>query len=109
MVKAEAERRRLIEQIKEFKKANRVERMIIFGSLATGSFTKDSDIDIIVVDRKFSGQDRLERGKGFWVSWHKKHKIPRPVDFLFYSPEEFRRQSGKVSIVSEAIREGIEV
>jgi hypothetical protein len=32
-----------------------------------------------------------------------------PVDFLCYTPKEFEREKKKVSIVSEALREGIEI
>lgn len=100
---------RLMRRLKEFKKANGVDKMILFGSFARGDFRKDSDVDLIVVDKKFSKLGRFERGKGFWISWHEKHKIPHPVDFIFYSPKEFEKLSKEVSIVSEALREGIEV
>jgi hypothetical protein len=32
-----------------------------------------------------------------------------PVDFLCYTPEEFNKLKKEVSIVSEALKEGIEI
>jgi hypothetical protein len=32
-----------------------------------------------------------------------------PVDFLCYTPEEFRKLSKQISLVKQAIKEGIEI
>lgn len=83
--------------------------MIIFGSYARGDFKKDSDVDILISDKRFKGKKPAERSKGLWISWHINQKIKKPVDFICYSPEEFEKEKKRVSIVSEAVREGIEV
>ncbi|MDI6708217.1 MAG: hypothetical protein QMD21_06795 [Candidatus Thermoplasmatota archaeon] len=54
----------------------------------------DSDVDIIVVTPKLYGE------------WHKKKNYP--VDILLFNVKEFEKLKKQVSIVSEALREGIE-
>lgn len=100
---------KLIEKLREFKKRNRFEKIILFGSYARGNFTKDSDVDLIIVDKAFEGKNVFERGKGLWIKWHVKQKMKYPVDFLFYSQKEFEKLKKEVSIVSEALIEGIEI
>ncbi len=65
--------------------AGRVEEAYVFGSFTSDDFSKDSDIDLIIV---------TETHREF----HKRHKdfpelynlIPR-LDLLIYTPEEFDR------------------
>jgi predicted nucleotidyltransferase len=38
-----------------------VRQMILFGSYATGSFTEDSDIDVVVVSDAFKGLNHWQR------------------------------------------------
>lgn len=99
----------LIEKLRKFKRDKKIEKLILFGSFARGEYKPESDVDLIVVDKRFVGIDRFKRGKGFWISWHKKHRISYPVDFLFYTPKEFEKLKREVSIVSEALKEGIEI
>ncbi|MBI3024697.1 MAG: nucleotidyltransferase domain-containing protein [Candidatus Tectomicrobia bacterium] len=64
-----------------------VERMIFFGSHARGRARKWSDVDLIVVSRHFRGKRFRYRPLGFHRLWD----IRYPVDFLCYTPEEFRK------------------
>lgn len=82
-----------------------VEKMILFGSAATGRMHKDSDIDLIIVSPRFNGLNFFERGAKMYDYW----KLRKPVDFLCYTPQEFHKLSKQISIVSEAIKEGIEI
>jgi len=66
---------------------------------------EDSDIDLILVSRNFAGKSFFDRPIGLRKFW----TLHYPVDFLCYSPEEFKKEKRRVSIVSEAIREGLEV
>ena len=100
---------KLLREIKKFKRMNKIQKVILFGSYARGNFTKESDVDLILVDKKFSGKSVFERSNGLWIKWHVKQKLNYPVDFLCYTPEEFEKLSKQVSIVSEALREGIEI
>lgn len=98
-------REEVIEKIKEFKKKVNVEKIIIFGSFARGEFEEDSDLDLILVGKVFEGKPFHERLKGLWLKWD----LRIPVDFLCYTPEEFENLKKGVNIVSEAVKEGIEV
>jgi len=99
----------ILKSIKEFKKdlSSRVEieRMIVFGSLARGKFTKDSDIDLIIVSKSFRNKLFHKRGLDFDKFW----KIDYPFDFICLSPEEFESMRKKITIVSLAEKEGIEI
>src|SRR3989338_9359887 len=102
-------RKKLIVKLKKFKKSIGSQYMILFGSYARGDFNKVSDVDMIIVDKKFQRKDVFKRSKGLWIEWHVKHKIGYPVDFICYTPDELNRLKHEVSIVSEALREGIEI
>ena len=99
----------ILKSIKEFKKdlSSRVEieRMIVFGSLARGKFTKDSDIDLIIVSKSFRNKLFHKRGLSFDKFW----KIDYPFDFICLSPEEFENMRKRISIVSLAEKEGVEI
>ena len=66
---------------------------------------QDRDFDLIIVSPKFKKLDFFQRRAKIYDYW----KFNYPVDFLCYTPEEFKKLSKKVSIVSEAIKEGIEI
>ena len=95
----------MIKKIMKFKKEINVERVILFGSYARGKANKDSDLDIVLVGKKFRNKDIMSRYKGLWLKW----TLDLPVDFIAYTPEEFEKLSKQVSIVSEALKEGIEI
>ncbi|HLC91006.1 MAG TPA: nucleotidyltransferase domain-containing protein [Candidatus Nanoarchaeia archaeon] len=82
-----------------------IKKMILFGSRAKGKTGKDIDADFIIVSPDFKNMDFFQRGAIMYNYWD----LRLPVDFLCYSPEEFNQLRKRVSIVSEAIREGIEI
>lgn len=43
--------------------------------------------------------------KRLWLKWN----LDLPVDFIPFTPEEFNKLKKEVSIVSEALREGVEI
>ena len=98
-----------LEIVKKFKqnlaKIIMIRKLILFGSRANGNPKKWSDFDIVIVSDNFKGKDLMERGKGFHKKWGYKY----PVDFLCYTPEEFENLKKKVTIVREAVKEGIEI
>lgn len=89
----------------ELEKHMKIKRMLLFGSFAYGKPHKYSDIDLIVVSDSFRGQKTFSRGVEFYKYW----KLNKPVDFLCYTTEEFEKLRKQVSIVSKALKEGIEI
>jgi predicted nucleotidyltransferase len=96
---------KVIEGVKKFKKKIKADKIIIFGSFARGEFGEHSDIDLLLVSKRFGGKNFYERSKGLWLKWN----LRLPVDFICYTPEEFEKLKKEVSLVSEALREGIEI
>ena len=82
-----------------------LEKLILFGSSAKGKTHKWSDIDLIVVSKTFESMNFFERGAKMYDYW----KLKKPVDFLCYTPKEFNKLKTRITIVREAIREGIEI
>ena len=87
----------------ELNKTIPVNKMIFFGSRAKGKSCKDSDIDLIIVSKKFREKKFRYRSLGFYNYWN----LNYPVDFLCYTPEEFAQLKKQITIVREAVREGI--
>jgi predicted nucleotidyltransferase len=96
-------------KIQSFKKRLAVDfdisRMLLFGSFAREDFKKWSDIDLLIVSRDFANVKKARRAVRLYDYW----TFKLPVDFLCYTPEEFSRLSKGVTIVREAVREGIEI
>jgi len=101
MGKKENKIEEIIKGIKEFKKKTMIEKVILFGSYARGKWTEHSDIDLLLISKKFRKKEFHERFKGLWLKWD----LDYPVDFICYTPEEFNKLKKQVSIVSEALRE----
>lgn len=101
----------ILEVVKDFKEKVKddygVEKLILFGSQAAEDAKMDSDIDLIVVSRKI--KDKLTFLSGLYHEWHLNQKIDYPVDFLCFTPEEFEKKSKQVTIVREALKEGVVV
>jgi predicted nucleotidyltransferase len=76
------------------------EKIILFGSHARGREDEDSDIDLILVYR--TSKPFLDRLKELYLAWN----IPKPVDILAYTPEEFDRMVEENLFVQEATRHG---
>ncbi|MBI2079532.1 nucleotidyltransferase domain-containing protein [Candidatus Micrarchaeota archaeon] len=99
----------LIKMLSQFKKSVSsvlpIEEMILFGSFARGDYKKDSDVDLIVVSPKFKQVLFSRRNSKLYDHW----VLDYPVDFLCFSPEEFKKLKKQVSIVSMAIKEGVEI
>jgi len=99
----------LIESLKEFKeiaKKYKVERIILFGSQATGKTKESSDVDLIVVSKE---REKLRLLQSLYHEWHINQKIDLPVDFICYTPKEFQKKQKEISIVSQALKKGAEI
>jgi predicted nucleotidyltransferase len=82
-----------------------VERFILFGSHARGTAIKGSDYDVIVVSPDFADVPFLERMRLVRALWH----FPAGLDCICYTPEEFTRKMDEIGVISEAVKEGIQV
>jgi len=80
-------------------------KMVFFGSRTTDKQHRDSDIDLIIVSQKFRGLNFFKRGARMYDYWD----IGYPVDFLCYTPGEFKKLSKQITIVSQALKEGVEI
>ena len=96
---------KLIRKLKKFKKQNKISKMYLFGSMASGKMHKWSDVDLIVVANRFKGKGLLDRSPNLYISWN----LDYPVDFLCYTPEEFNKLKKQITIVKEAVEHGIEI
>lgn len=79
-----------------------IERAFIFGSYATGTANKDSDIDIALISSAFSGNrfyDNVEAGELTWG-------IDTRIEPITFRPEDFNMQN---VLASEIIKTGIEL
>ena len=67
------------------------ERIIVFGSAATGAMTRDSDLDLLVVERDFKSQreesTRLRKALG---------DLGIPVDVFAMTSERFEETKGVI-------------
>jgi len=99
----------LKKELKNFKlklsKRIPIDKMIFFGSYAKGKSHKYSDIDLIIVSSKFRGIEFRYRPIGFYKYWN----LNIPFDFLCYTPDEFNKLKNQITVVREAVKEGIEV
>jgi predicted nucleotidyltransferase len=96
-------------KLKSFKKAANeefpIKKMYLFGSMVSGKPHKYSDIDLLIVSTKFRKLNFFKRGAKMYNYWN----LNYPVDFLCYTPEEFQRLKKQVTIVSDAVKEGVEI
>ena len=99
--------KRNIRRLKKFKenliRDYDIQKMILFGSRAKDSYKKYSDFDILLVSNNFDGVDKLKRSPALYLKWD----LNYPVDFLCYTPAEFNKLKKQITIVREAVKEGI--
>jgi hypothetical protein len=97
----------LIKQLNKFiSKLNsefKIQNTIFFGSRTREKSKRESDIDLIIVSKDFKKMNFIERAARMYDFWD----MDYPVDFLCYTPEEFNKLKRRVSIVRQALNEGI--
>jgi len=101
--------RSIMKALADFKerlsKKIKVQKMILFGSYARGEPKEDSDVDLLIVSPDFKKTRFIKRSLGFYKLW----SLDLPVDYICFSPEEFEKQKKRISIVSTALEEGVEI
>ena len=88
---------------KRLSKKMPIDKMIFFWSRAIGKAKKYSDVDLIIVSKKFNKKKFHQRPIKLYDDWN----LDYPVDFLCYTPREFNKLKNKICIVQQAILEGI--
>lgn len=81
------------------------EKVIIFGSRVRGNARKDSDIDVIVISSYFKNIPFLKR----MSLMLKKVSFPKHVDYLCYTPMEYKRIKNESSVIIDALENSIEI
>lgn len=106
MGKSDPEILKMVKNFKEsIKSKYNVVNIVFFGSRANGTAREDSDIDLIVVVRRYD-KNLVEK---LLTEWHEKQNIHYPVDFIQFSKEKFDELSKGINIVSQAVEDGIVV
>ena len=99
----------IIRKLSKFKsKVNKdmpLQKVIFFGSMASGKPHKWSDVDLIIVSAGFKKKNIFKRGAKLYDYWD----LNLPVDFLCYTPEEFEKKKKQIGIIKTAVEEGIEI
>ena len=103
----------VIDAVSKFKQALlrqglKVNRVILYGSQATGKAKEHSDIDIVVISDDFKGMNILERLETIGLAMAKA-RIMEPIEPLGYTEEEFSLKDKGTFIGDEVKAKGIEV
>lgn len=96
------DKRAVLDIISRFSKAIesggiRIDKLILFGSYATGGYRQDSDIDIVVISRDFDDKDYWER---IDILSSAIYQVFEPIEAVAMSLEEW--ESGQSLIVDYA-------
>lgn len=76
------------------------EKILLFGSMAQGTHDEHSDVDIILIYR--TNKRFLDRLKELYTAW----EIPKAVDILAYTPEEFETMMNENAFVQDSVLTG---
>lgn len=90
--------------VREVAKKNHAKFALLFGSYARGTPTRDSDIDVIFVEKTSTDERYLKRLDRYFDPLSEKLKMG--IELFVYSPAEFERMKKK-PFVSRALKEGI--
>ena len=107
MYKAGPKIKKIIKEYKKslFTRGIRINRIVLYGSYATGRQKQYSDIDLIVVSNDFQKMNLRERLEVLGIA---AVRIKKPIEARGYTPAEVKSAS-KISFLNEALRLGIEI
>jgi predicted nucleotidyltransferase len=75
----------------------KVDRLILYGSFATGAIREGSDIDVIVISKDFAGKDYWERTD---ILSRAIYEVFEPIEAVALTPEEWDK--GESTVVEYA-------
>lgn len=108
MGKANPEAVRLAKDFKERAgKKYAIKRVVLFGSQATGKTREGSDMDLLIVSEK--SKKKSEFMSELFREWHINQKKKFPIDFICFTPKQFSKLSRQITIVKQALEEGVEI
>ena len=92
------DKRAVLEIISAFRKAIesegiKTDKLILFGSYATGEFREDSDIDIVVISRDFNNKSYWER---IDILSNAIYRIYEPIEATAFTPEEWESEESLI-------------
>ncbi len=90
----------LYEIAERLKKVYHPKRIYLFGSYAWGAPTKESDMDIAVIIEQSNEKSYKRVQAGLRELW----SIPKPIDLLVYTEEEFNEKSSHPSTLQYQIK-----
>lgn len=93
------------EFVSKLRQSFNVQKILLFGSRARGDYFESSDYDFIIVSDDFQNIPFPYRPLKVYELW----PWDKPLEVLCYTAEEYRRKSLQISIVSEALKEGLEL
>ena len=105
--------KKISKTLKEFKSALeaagiKVDRVILFGSYATGNAREGSDIDVAVISEDFKGMNLLKRLETIGLALAKA-KIMEPIEGIGYTKKEFASKGKGTFTCDEVKSKGVQV
>ena len=95
--------------IKEFiyqvNKKFKLDKALLFGSRARGDYLIDSDVDLILISNDFEKLPFRKRMGEVLDLW----KGDVDLEVICYTPIEFKKLKNMFGLVSQAVKEGIEI
>ncbi|MCL5675962.1 MAG: nucleotidyltransferase domain-containing protein [Patescibacteria group bacterium] len=93
---------------KDLEKKIKVDKIVLFGSVAKGKINQDSDIDLLVVSSQFSSLDPDERAKLLVLARENPETWNVAMDIFGVTPKEYQNAS-RLSILGEIKKTGITI
>jgi len=78
----------------------KVDKLILFGSYATGQYRQDSDIDIVVISRDFQNRSHWER---IDILSDAIYALFEPIEATAFTPDEWQSRE---SIIADFAQNG---
>ena len=71
----------------------KVEKLILFGSFATGANREGSDIDVVVISKDFAGKDYWQRTD---ILSQAIYEVFEPIEAVALTPDEWEKKESVV-------------